>query len=307
MIFKPGKKKKDVALVLSSGGARGIAHIGVINALEKHGYNITSISGSSMGALVGGIYAAGRLKTLEDWVKNLTKMDVFKLMDFTISASGLMKGEKLIAELEDMIPDRNIEDLDMPYCAVATDIINEEEVVFNKGKLYDAIRASISIPTVLKPHVMDGRHLVDGGVMNPIPSNRVERSKSDLLVVSNVNSRLEKSREKPSTPEEAPKSEISLPEDVNMARKAIISLQQNFNRIVSPTSKNNIGIFNLMNRSIALMLRIISENTLSEYPPDILIETDRNKYGTFDFYKASEIIEYGEKACEKAIKDTKKT
>ncbi|MGC9330949.1 MAG: patatin-like phospholipase family protein [Bacteroidales bacterium] len=307
MIFKQSKKKrKDVALVLSSGGARGIAHIGVINALEKHGYNITSISGSSMGALVGGIYAAGSLKTLEDWVKTLTKMEVFKLMDFTISTSGLLKGEKLITELEDMIPDRNIEELDIPYCAVATDIINEEEVVFTKGKLYDAIRASISIPTVLKPYVMDGRHLVDGGVMNPIPSNRVERSKTDLLVVSNVNSRLDEDPGKPSTPEEAPTPKISVPEDVNMARKAIINLQQNISKLISPTSNNKTGIFNLMNRSISLMLHIISENSLREYPPDILVQTDRNKYGTFDFYKSAEIIQYGEDACEEALKQIQK-
>lgn len=295
-----------MALVLSSGGARGIAHIGVINALEKHGYNITSISGTSMGALVGGIYAAGRLKTLEDWLKTLTKLEMFKLMDFTISASGLMKGKKLITELEDMIPDRDIEELDIPYCAVATDIINEEEIVFTKGKLYDAIRASISIPTVLKPHMLDGRHLVDGGVMNPIPSNRVKREKNDLLVVSNVNSMLDEGPGKPSTPEKASTPKISVPEDVNMARKSIISLQQNINKIMSPTNSNKTGIFNLMNRSIGLMLRIISENSLREYPPDILVETNRNKYGTFDFYKSAEIIQYGEDACEKALKQAAK-
>ena len=180
--------KQTVSLVLSSGGARGIAHIGVIEELERQGFEIKSIAGSSMGALVGGIYASGNLKVYRDCMCKLDKRAVFNLIDFTLSANGLVKGNKVIKELKKIVPDVNIEDLPIYYTAIATDIKNKKEIVFEEGSLYEAIRASISIPTVFKPHKLNGMVLIDGGVLNPIPINRVKRSRNDLLIAVDVSS-----------------------------------------------------------------------------------------------------------------------
>jgi len=297
-------KKKDIALVLSSGGARGFAHIGVINSLIKHDYNITSIAGSSMGALVGGLFATGQLKKFEDWARNLDRRTVLKLVDITISSNGLVKGEKLIQELESLIPEQNIEDLDIPYCAVATDILNEKEILFKSGNLYNAIRASIAIPTVLKPFKVGKIHLIDGGVVNPIPSNRVKRHDNDLLFVANVNG-----REPVEIPVETYKQQAGekpKPTDIAMEEQE----KQFFNRVKDSLSKmfshdeKRIGYFNLINKSTSLMLQILSEHSLSKNPPDALINMHRNKFGTFDFDKAAEIIDYGESVTDEVLKNS---
>lgn len=180
--------KKNVALVLSSGGSRGCAHIGAINMLEKNGYKITSVAGTSMGALVGGIYATGQLQQFEEWISSLDILEVLRLIDFSISKKGLVKGKKIIDKIRQIVPERNIEDLSIPFCAVATDIIGETEAVFTEGNLFKAIRASISIPTVFQPVKIGDRYFVDGGLTNPIPVNRVKRYKGDLLIVVNVSS-----------------------------------------------------------------------------------------------------------------------
>ena len=180
-------KSKNVALVLSSGGARGMAHIGVIESLLENGYTITSISGSSMGAVVGGAYAAGQLEKYTNWLLQLDKLEVFKLIDFTLSAQGFIRGERVFNEMKKFISDRKIEELDIPFAAVAYDILNRKEVVFTEGSLYTGLRASAAIPNVLKPSSVDGAELVDGGICSPIPMDYVKRHRDDILVVSNVN------------------------------------------------------------------------------------------------------------------------
>lgn len=292
---------KDVALVLSSGGARGMAHIGVINTLVKNGYNIKSVAGTSMGALVGGIYAAGKLDILEEWFKKLTKREVLKLVDLTISSNGLVRGERVIKEMEEMIPDRNIETLEIPFSAIATDILNEEEIVFTKGKLYDAIRASISIPTVLTPHKVNGRQLVDGGVVNPLPSNRVKRSKGDILIAADVNARVD-SKIPVITDEKKEDKEEDDDDEKNSALEYLNKIQKKLGNIVPKSPKDKIGLFNLFNRSTSLMLHVITQNSIDQNPPDILVKIDRRCFGTFDFYKAEDIIKAGERACEAALK-----
>ncbi|MCK4793275.1 MAG: patatin-like phospholipase family protein, partial [Desulfobacteraceae bacterium] len=174
--------KQPIALVLGSGGARGLAHIGVIEEFEKQGFEINSVAGTSMGALIGGLYAMDKLHEYKDWVLTLDKVEVFNLIDFTFSSHGLIKGDKIINKMKTFLPDRNIEDLDIPFAAVATDITNEKEVVFTTGSVYEAVRASIAIPTVFTPVNKDNILLVDGGVLNPIPANRVKRIGNDILV-----------------------------------------------------------------------------------------------------------------------------
>ena len=173
--------------MLGSGGARGYAHIGVIEELEAHGFAIRSIAGSSMGALVGGVYAAGKLQAYSDWVRPLQRFDVLRLLDWTISGGGFIKGDRIIAALKKLIGDINIEDLPIPYTAVAVDLDVQREVWFSHGSLFDAIRASIAIPTIFRPYRYQGRLLVDGGLLNPLPVSPTLRDLTDATIAVDVN------------------------------------------------------------------------------------------------------------------------
>jgi NTE family protein len=283
---------KNAALVLSSGGARGYAHIGAIKILEQNGFRITSIAGTSMGALVGGIFATGQLEEFEKWISSLDIREVLRLTDFTISKNGLVKGKKVIEKIKEIVPDRNIQDLPIPFCAVATDIIEESEFVFTQGNLYDAIRASISIPTVFQPHKIGNRYFVDGGLMNPIPVNRVKRSENDLLIVIDVNAPIPFEKK---IVENEQSSDIKHLKQINIIKEKLSNL--------IPTKKTeDIGIFNLSNKSIGTMIRKISDLTLEKHQPDLLIGISRESFSTFDFYKAKEIIKEGEIATLNVLK-----
>jgi len=283
--------EKNVALVLSSGGARGFAHIGAINVLEREGYKITSVAGTSMGALVGGIYASGQLKEFEEWVTTLDVMEVLKLTDISISGKGFVKGNKIIDRIKEIVPDSNIEDLMIPYCAVATDFIRGKEKVFTSGNLFDAIRASISIPTVFQPFLIGRDYYVDGGLVNPIPINRVKRNEGDLLAVVDVNADM---------PHDMPeKTEESLGD--NRYLKRIKNIMHKADKPIPKNKKDEIGLFNLNARSISIMLNQIGALTLKNHPIEIMVHVSREAYGIYDFYKAAEIIREGERATSRAL------
>ncbi len=288
---------KNVSLVFSSGGARGIAHIGVIEELERRGYHINAISGTSMGALVGGLYAAGGLSLYKEWMLTLDYMDIFSLVDFTISGRGLVKGEKVLNEMKKIIPDKKIEDLAIPFSAIATDIINGKEIVFDKGSLYDAIRASVSIPTVFTPFEFEGLILVDGGVVNPVPINRVKRTKDDLLVVVDVNAMV------PYQPKK--KSQVKIEEKQLKSNKKLSKyvelLTHRFNNRVPKSEKDKLGYFNLINRTSSLMVHQISAMTIEKGNPDVLINFPHESYGVFDFYKTADIIKLGTEITKQAL------
>ncbi len=180
-------QKKHVTLVLSMGGARGIAHIGVIEELLAQGYEITSIAGSSMGAMVGAMYATDKLEACKEWLCTWNKRKMWQLADLSLSHDGLVKGDRFIRELKGLLPEMNIEDLPLPYVALATDLVSEQEVRFDRGNLFDAIRASISIPMLFRPFRRGEQRLVDGGILNPLPLNHAIRTPGDLLVAVDVN------------------------------------------------------------------------------------------------------------------------
>jgi len=282
---------KNVALVLSSGGARGLAHIGAIKVLESEGYKITSVAGTSMGALVGGIYASGQMNEFEEWVRTLDVMEVLKLTDITISSKGFVKGKKVIEKMKEIVPARNIEDLLIPYCAVATDFIKGTEKVFTEGSLFDAIRASISIPTVFQPFKRGKDYFVDGGLVNPIPINRVVRHEGDILAVVDVNA---------DVPHDKPETKEADDED-NRYLKKIRNLRSKTNKHIPKNRKDDIGLFNLNTRSISIMLNQIASLTLQNHNIDIMVHISRESYSIYDFYKASEIISAGEEATRKAL------
>jgi NTE family protein len=268
-------EKKKVSLVLSSGGARGIAHIGIIEELEKRGYEICSIAGTSMGALIGGIYASGNIEIFKKWLYSLTKVEILKLFDFTLSKNGLVKGDKIFKEFRKFIPDRNIEELPIPFVAVSTDLMNNREIVFESGNLFQSIRASISIPTFFKPLISDDTVLVDGGLLNPTPVNREKRFDNDLLFVVNVEAQKNKTE-----------SEFK---SLEKEGQPITKL----NHILPIKLSDQPGYFEILNKTIGIMLNQISELTIEKYDPDMLITIDRELFGTYDFHRYLEIIEVG--------------
>ncbi|MCK5693510.1 MAG: patatin-like phospholipase family protein [Bacteroidales bacterium] len=293
--------KPLVTLVLSGGGARGIAHIGVIEELERRGYEIASVAGTSMGALVGGVYADGALDPFRDWMLSLDKRKIFSLVDFTWSRMGVVKGDKFFNKMRDFIPDTPIEDLKIPYAAVAVDLINNKEVVFRKGSLFDAIRASVSIPSVLTPVKTTDGLLIDGGVMNNIPIDHVKRIPGDLLVVVNVNASIPVSPTKNSR-KEADKQKRAYQKKVEEFQAQLQKiLPHGSSEKPSPSHEDRMSYFNLIDKTISLMTDHMAQMSLKYFSPDMLIEVSRDSCGTFDFFKAREMIEMGREAAVLAL------
>lgn len=286
--------QKKVSLVLSGGGARGIAHIGVIEELEKQGYEICSIAGTSMGSLVGGMYALGKLEDFKNWMLSLDKLKVFQLVDFTFSSQGLVKGDKVLGKMKQFILDENIEDLRIPYAAVAVDILNKKEVVFTKGSVYDAIRASISIPSVFTPVKKDNTLLVDGGVLNNIPVNHVKRTPNDLLIAVDVNANV------PVLKLQSSNKEIK--EKQSIYQEKIKSFQLHLKNRFPETNKEKLGYFDLLSKTISLMAHTIAQMSLEKNPPDLLINISKQSAGTYDFFKAEELINRGRLATIECLK-----
>lgn len=290
---------KDVALVLSSGGARGIAHIGVIEELEKSGYRIASIAGTSMGSVVGGMYALGKLEEYKQWLLQVTKMDIIKFLDLTIGHGGLVKGEKIVQVMNGFIGDAMIEDLKLPYTAVAVDIKRHKEVHFRSGSLMKAIRASISIPTVFLPVNYDHSSLVDGGVLNPLPLDAVSRTPGDMLVAVNVNSPI---AVKPETEVSISRAhEVGYQNARDHLNKRWSELINRGKRKVSAKPRE-MGLFDLVSESINLMQHKMALHSIEKYSPEILINLPYKLATIYDFYKAEQLIEAGRQACREALK-----
>ena len=299
--------RKKVALVLASGGSRGLAHIGAIEVLEENGYTVTSIAGASMGALVGGIYAAGGLDAFKEWMKTVDRMKVFNLMDFTIGNGGFVKGDKVIDELKSIIPDKLIESLPIPFTAVATDIRHRKEVVFDRGSLYDTIRSSISLPSIFTPNRIGDMLLIDGGVVNPVPVNRVVRTPGDILVAVDLNGPY---IEKPEDRQEHAKGRIrqrlekivdTIADKVKKDEVDAQLLPDPDNRDKEKEDDNDMGIVTILNESSSVMIQTNADLTLKLYPPDILVRIAKNAYSTMEFYKYDEIVALGRTKMEEAL------
>jgi len=289
---------KKVALVLGGGGARGLAHIGVIRGLIRNGFEITSVAGTSMGAVVGGMYAAGKLDEYETWMRSLSKFDVFSLIDFNFSSEGIIKAERVLNKIKKFIPDRLIEELPIRFAAVTTDILKGEEVVLTRGSLFEAIRASIAIPMLITPVKKNDTLFVDGGILNPVPVNRVYRNDGDILVAVDVNSFVPFHQQ----PEEVP--EPGFFEQFHLWR--LSNFHHKSGKNPPSGKKESPGYFHLMVDSSNLMLAQIARLTFDKNPPDLLIEISKDACSIFDFYKTSEIIELGEKATAECLEKWRK-
>lgn len=294
--------KQKVALALGSGGARGLAHIGVIEELEKNGFEISAVSGSSIGAVIGGFYAMGKLREYADWLQTLKKRDVYSLMDVAFSTSGLLKGERVFTKLKTFIPDIMIEDMNIPFAAIATDIIHNKEVVFTEGSFYKAVRASVAIPAIIRPVEEEDSIFVDGGLLNPVPADRVQRTEGDLLVAVNLYDTSKspyrknyKNIQKEETPED------SIQKNSVPSSSSIDYLHSKIMELIPHGENQGQSYFSLLQLTTSTMLERISQLTLQINKPDILITIPANSAKTFDFHKASWLIEKGREAAKQHI------
>jgi len=278
---------KDVALVLSSGGARGLAHIGAIEELESQGYRITSIAGCSMGALIGGVYAAGKLKDFREWMKTVDRKKMLELTDFSLSLNHIVKGTRIIEAIMEFVPDTLIEDLPIPFCAVSTDWQNGREVVFREGSLFDAIRASISLPSFFDPVRRDGMILIDGGIINPIPLNRVDRCEGDILMGVDVSGH-------------DYQGQTEMQQAINAKRKRDKSWKQTIlNKIIPENIEFNT--LTLLSRASSLMIRQNSLLMERLMKPDILLDIQLSRYTTFDFDKSEKLVAIGRQRAKQVL------
>ncbi len=280
---------KDVALVLSSGGARGLAHIGAIEELEAQGYRITSIAGCSMGALIGGVYAAGKLEEFREWMKTIDRKKMLGLTDFSLSLNHIVKGTRIIEAIMEFVPDMPIEKLPIPYCCVATDWKAGHEVVISSGSLFEAIRASISLPSFYEPVRRDGMILIDGGVVNPIPLNRVQRHDGDLLVGVDVSG-----HDYEAQWERVHKHIERLKHDKSLKGKLL-------DRLIPENIDFNY--YTLLSRTSSLMIRQNSLLMAQLMHPDILVDIQMNHYGSFDYDKSEKLIAVGRQMTQQAIEE----
>jgi len=281
---------KSISLVLGSGGARGYAHIGVIEVLEDYGYEIKSIAGSSMGALIGGLYACGKLAAYKEWVLTLDVLDVLKLLDFTIGKIGFIKGDRVFSIMEEMIGENNIENLPIAFTAVATDLTTQKEVWLQRGNLSVAIRASIAIPTIFTPVEIKNKILIDGGILNPVPIGPTLSDMTDLTVAVNLNS---------------PKTinhQIIIPEKEKKRQHLLHDKINTFLEQRLPgKEKPELNYMTIFRKTIDAMQHAITQYKMAEYQPDVVIEIPGNCCDFYDFHKAYEMIEIGKKTAAEAL------
>jgi NTE family protein len=286
---------RTVSLVLGSGGARGLAHIGIIEQLTRDGFEIKSIAGSSMGALIGGIYAMGKLDVYTRWVTSLERRGVFRLLDWSFGRNGLIKGDRIIAVLKSLIGDADIENLPIRFTAVATDLDDEREVWFNHGSLFDAIRASIAVPTIFTPHPYRGKQFLDGSLINPVPIAPTLEDETDLTVAVNLSAKPEKNNK--------PKPAAPTNEDRRRAdqRHLIGQFADEMKHRLERHPEESLGVLDIIVKSMNIMENALAQTQLEAHEPDIVIEIPRDACNFYEFYRAKEMIDIGRRRTEVAL------
>jgi NTE family protein len=310
----PGRR---VALALGSGGARGYAHIGVIHELEDRGYQIVGVAGSSMGALVGGLQAADRLDEFADWARSLTQRSILRLLDPSITAAGVLRAEKILDAVRDILGAATIEQLPIPFTAVSTDLLAGKSVWLQRGPVDEAIRASIAIPGVIAPHVVDGRLLADGGILDPLPMAPIAAVNADLTIAVSLSG----SESGGGDPEPEPRpttewlnrmvSSTSALLDSPTARAVLNRFgasgadtaddTEDTAETVPESEPPRLGGFEVMNRTIDIAQAALARHTLAAYPPDLLIEVPRSACRSLEFHRAAEVIETGRELAAAAL------
>jgi len=299
---------KKVGLVLGSGSAKGLSHIGVIKLLEEMDIKIDYIAGSSIGAMIGGAYAAGiSVNEIEDIALKTDLASSVKYFLPTISKSGLISGLKVKEFLRNVVGDIDIEDLKIPFVATATDIFTGQEIDFNKGNLVEAIRASISVPIIFQPVIYNNQILVDGGLANPLPINVACKMGADFIIAVNVMPSLDKTNTGKRKENNNLQDSTFTAEMKSAMRKKLEALNIDYKwvkKLLANKGKYNIpGLKKVLNQSVYITQRKLARLSIELYRPDVLIEPDIPFAGFFDFYKASEIIDIGYKTAQDAFYD----
>lgn len=312
---------RRVALALGSGGARGYAHIGVVNVLEERGFEIVGVAGSSMGALVGGVWAAGKLTEFEEWARSLTRTDVLRMLDVSLGAPGAMRAEKVLAHVQALVGEERVEDLGVPFTAVATDLVSRREVWLQRGRLDVAIRASIAIPGIFTPVMLNRRVLADGGLMDPIPVSPTAALGADLTIGVSAGGE----RQAPPSAMGVSKPAEPRPWNERIARfrreaahaldRDAIRSSLSRGREVEPELEEEeaqaeaaelpVGLtgFDVMNSSIGAMQTLVNRYRLAGSPPDVLVTIPTTDVRTLDFHRAESMIELGRAATAQALEE----
>lgn len=281
-----------VALVLGSGGARGYAHIGVIDELAARGHEVVTVSGASMGALVGGLFAAGRLPAFTEWARTLTKRDVVGLLDLSLAGPGIFRADRVLDKVSELLDGAHIEHLPIPFTAVATDIDARTSVWFQEGPLDAAIRASISIPGVFMPIVLNDRVLVDGGVLAPVPIAPTRAVPSELTVaVSLTGPRMGQPRGNAGQ-SSRPAWTTKVRDLANRLSQSRGSWRDELTGVVGEIP-DGLRFVDVVNQSLDTMTDLLTRFSLAAYPPDVLIEVPADACDVMDFHRADEVIELG--------------
>jgi NTE family protein len=309
-----------VALSLGSGGARGYAHIGVINELRDRGHEIVGVAGSSMGALVGGLEAAGKLDEYATWASSLTQGAVLRLLDPSLTSAGVLRAEKILDAVREILGEVVIEDLPIPYTAVTTDLIAGRSVWLQRGPVDDAIRASIAIPGLIKPYLLDGRLLADGGILDPLPMAPIAAVNADLTIAVSLGGG--DPTGSGAAPEPRPTAELlsrmwrstTALLDTTTARTLLDTptarsvLERFTNDGIEPDEHDDpdpsvprLGSFEVMNRTIDIAQAALMRHTMAAYPPDLLIEVPRTTCRSLEFHRADEVIEVGQELAAAAL------
>jgi NTE family protein len=287
----PKQAKASVALVLGSGGARGYAHIGVIEEIERRGYAIRCVAGCSMGAIVGGMYAAGKLQPFRDWVSGIDYIDLLRFLDFGFDKLGAIRGERIFSRLQEIVEDVAIEDLPIPFTAVATDLSNQQEVWFQEGSLQEAMRASAAIPSVFAPVRRGGRVLVDGGLLNPLPINPVVAAHCDLVMAVNLNSSQSNGYELPVVSRPAPiRQQLESWLDSLKLERWWGSSEPDEE---AASHNGPTSMLELVHLSFEAMQASLTRYKIAGYPPDVVFEVPKRVCRFFEFQRAPELIELG--------------
>lgn len=285
-----------VSLVLGSGGARGYAHIGVIEELNRRGYEIISIAGSSMGALVGGVYAAGALEPYREWVSGLSWIQVLKLLDVGL-ARGAIHGNKVFSRLEAMLGGVLIDDLPIKYTAVATDITYHKEVWFQHGPLLEAIRASVAVPGFFTPVIKEEHILVDGGVLNPLPIIPTVAAQADLIIAVDLTYTTQNIASAIHLPRNHRSEEPGFSEDWPPMQEA--ESEPMYARSVKPPQVG--GRLDMLLNAVEVMQSSLTQYKVAGYPPDLIIPIDKDVCGFFDFHRAVEVMDAGREAARASL------
>jgi NTE family protein len=280
---------KTVSLALSGGAARGYAHIGVIRELINNGFKINAIAGTSIGAVVGAMFAANKLDEYEKWVKDLYQYDIISLLGFSIKG-GLLKTDKLFGVLGEMIGQNTlIEDLPIKFCAVSVDIVSKREVWFQEGNLLFAIKASSAIPSIFYPVEAGGYLYVDGGILNNLPVGALRNTHSDYTIAVDINSNTKA------------EYDINITQNEEEKQNSLFVQFQKISKKIVKKSQNQYSILDIASISLDIMQNALKSYRLAENKVDILIEIPQSVCKVYDFHKARQLIEIGKIATKKAL------